>query len=80
MGEKLQEVEKQCDRFESDTIYDIRYTKYEIRYSMQYKLTRMNSECVACGCQLITLSGSAPRETILKFKLLEMTFSFQHKL
>ena len=30
---------------------------------MQYKLTPMNSGCVACGCQLIPLSGSAQRET-----------------
>ena len=26
--------------------------------------SRMNSGCVACGCQLIPLSGSAQRETI----------------
>ena len=31
---------------------------------MQYKLTSMNIGCVACGCQLIPLSGSAQRETI----------------
>ena len=37
--------------------------KYNI--SMQYKLTPMNSGCVACCCQLIPLSGSAQRETIV---------------
>ena len=31
---------------------------------MQYKLMPMNSGFVACGCQLIPLSGSAQRETI----------------
>ena len=36
----------------------------EIQYSMQYKLTPMNSGCVACGCQLIPLCESAQRETI----------------
>ena len=33
---------------------------------MQYKLTPMNSGCVACGCQLIPLSGSAQRETMAR--------------
>ena len=42
-----------------------RVIETEIQYSMQYKLTPMNSGCVARGCQLIPLSGSAQRETIV---------------
>ena len=41
-----------------------RVIETEIQYSMQCKIMPMNSECVACGCQLIPLSGSIQRETI----------------
>ena len=59
MGEKLHEVEKQYDLFESD-----KKLKYNIACNINFK-TPMNSGCAACGCQLIPLSGSAQRETIV---------------
>ena len=46
------------------TMWPVRVIETEIQYSMQCKIMPMNSECVACGCQLIPLSGSVQRETI----------------
>ena len=58
-GEKLLEVNNNVRaRFESDR-------KTETQYSIYYKVTPMNKGCVACGCQLIPLSGSAQRKTII---------------
>ena len=47
-----------------------RVIEIKIQYTcgMQYKVMSMNSGCVACGGQLIPLSGSVHRETIKTYR------------
>ena len=67
MGEKLHEVEKN----NMTTSRVIEKLKHNTAYNIKYHLREcMNKGCVACVCQLIHLSGSAQRKTIIFFSLL----------
>ena len=54
---KRHEVEKRCDRYESDR-------EIEIQYRINQNLVTFERGCVSCGCQLIPLRGNAHRITI----------------